>query len=149
MARDSVRPEVAQDALARAHWRCERCATTAHPYAGVRLEVHHVLGRQPVELVNEPENLLVLCKRFGREPGCHDWWHAHKRRALAWFVEQFGEERLERLRAIQRGTKAMGFAAGGVPSAGRTGESPGCVVGGRPMAARRDSSTGCEQEVGE
>ena len=87
--------------LARAGWRCERCAAHA---SSVHLELHHVLGRQPCGLVNTDDNCLMLCRR------CHAWWHEHKLTALEWFGEQFGAERLERLYLIRRGTKHVGAA---------------------------------------
>ena len=101
MTRVNVRPEIARAALELAGYRCEKCGCDVSQTNGGCLEVHHVLGRVPTELVNEPENLLVLCKRWGSVPGCHEVWHKHKKQALRWFEEKFGPERLARLRAIQ------------------------------------------------
>ena len=88
-----VEPEAYANALARAHYRCERCG------AQHGLELHHVLGRQPPVLVNDGENLMMLCKT------CHGWWHANKRTALRWCAETFGADRLARLTAMRRGSK--------------------------------------------
>lgn len=103
MTRVNVDPAVAADAFARAGYRCERCHATAAETNGGCLELHHFLGRRPTALVNDPDNLVVLCKRWAPEEGCHDILHRSKTRAIAWFIETFGEERFDRIRAIQNG----------------------------------------------
>ena len=97
--RASVAAVTFEQAVTKAGWRCQRCG--AHASSTV-LELHHVLGRQPCVLVNEPDNLLILCR------GCHGWMHAHKGLALDWFAQQFGDERLLKLHLIRRGTKHVG-----------------------------------------
>ena len=88
-------PEVREAAFERAGHRCERCYSTSW------LELHHVLGRVPDIMVNEPANLTVLCR------DCHAWWHGHKPAGLDWFVEKFGNDRLERLLELRRGVKRV------------------------------------------
>lgn len=72
--------------------RCERCGSSDGA-----LEWHHVVTRRLRRLRWRPENALALCQE------CHRWWHASPRRALRWFVEKFGQCRLDLLLAIRRG----------------------------------------------
>lgn len=78
--------------LVAAGGRCERCGTSDG-----NLEHHHVFTRRVRVLRWRLENALALC------PSCHRWWHASRKRAIEWFVEKFGQARLELLRRILRG----------------------------------------------
>jgi 5-methylcytosine-specific restriction endonuclease McrA len=69
---------------------CAKCGS-----AGARLEWHHVITRRVRALRWIPENSVALCV------GCHRWYHANPRAALAWFVERFGEARLAYLRSMR------------------------------------------------
>lgn len=76
--------------LAAAGGRCERCGSEG------ALEWHHVVSRRLRALRWLLENSLCLC------PSCHRWWHASPRRAALWFVERFGQDRLDRLHELRR-----------------------------------------------
>lgn len=71
--------------------RCERCGDS-----DCALEHHHVIGRRCIATRWRPENALALCLP------CHRWWHASRRRAIRWFVEKFGPDRLELLNRLKR-----------------------------------------------
>lgn len=95
MSRAGVTPETYRAAVKRALWKCEKCGDWHW------LELHHILGRIPAVMVNEPDNLVLLCK------GCHEWMHQSKTRALSWVEATFGSERLDRLQELRRGAKRV------------------------------------------
>ena len=74
---------------------CERCGGSG------ALEWHHVISRRVRTLRWRPENAVALCLP------CHRWWHSGPRAALAWFVAQFGPERLAMLRALRLRATSM------------------------------------------
>jgi 5-methylcytosine-specific restriction endonuclease McrA len=71
---------------------CERCGASSGA-----LEQHHVLSRRIRATRWLPQNAVCLCQP------CHRWWHASPRRGLAWFVERFGQARLDLIRSLRRG----------------------------------------------
>ena len=95
MSRTTLDAKSYADAMWRAGFKCERCEGT------MCLEVHHVVGRQPPVLVNEPDNLLVLCVH------CHAWWHGQKQVAVGWFIGRFGRERYDHLLGLRAGRKGV------------------------------------------
>jgi 5-methylcytosine-specific restriction endonuclease McrA len=72
--------------------RCERCATSDG-----RLEWHHIITRAIRATRWRPENGVALCMT------CHRWYHRSPRLGVAWFVEKYGQGRLDLLRMLRNG----------------------------------------------
>lgn len=75
--------------LARANYRCERCATD---FLGTPVSVHHrrprMMGGSKDELLHQPANLIVLCGTG--ISGCHGWVESNraKARELGYLIQK-------------------------------------------------------------
>lgn len=66
---------------------CQKCGIQRD-----RMECSHVYGRRHRTIRWDLLNAKTLCG------GCHRWWHENPTESGRWFVDRFGEQRLEILR---------------------------------------------------
>lgn len=96
-----VAPETYREVVERDGFQCRRCEADS-----LRMEVHHVLGRVPKQMVNLVANCVLLCVP------CHRWMHADKKRAKRWYAKAFGAAALARIETLSRGEKRVARRVG-------------------------------------